>query len=256
MNFFWRTGMVLAGMLTVVIVLWVITGPSWLDLSWVMPDNVASTFGPTLDNLWLVILWITGIVFFITEITLVVFLVKYRNREGRKAEYSHGNNKAEVVWTVIPFVIVMALAFYSKGIWDDIRDPDRIPAGAYPIHVMGAQFEWSATYSGADGQFGTTDDFESLNVLHIPVDQPVVVQLEAEDVIHSFFIPEFRVKQDAVPGMSTPVWFEATATGEYTLACAELCGLGHYRMGGTVVVHSEADFQNWLAEQQAQAEAD
>ena len=256
MNFFWRTGIVLAGMLTVVIVLWVIAGPSWLDLSWVMPDNVVSTYGPTLDNAWLVILWITGIVFVATEITLLVFMVKYRHKEGRKADYIEGSNTAEVVWTVIPFVIVVSLAFWTKGIWDEIRDPSLIPANAYEIQMMASQFEWAATYSGADGQFQTADDFVSLNVLHIAVNQPVVVQLEAEDVIHSFFLPEFRVKQDAVPGMITPVWFEATQTGEFTLACAELCGLGHYTMGGTVIVHSQADFQDWLAEQQAAAEDD
>ncbi len=226
-----------------------------MNFSWLMPETV-STFGPALDHMYYVILWITGIVFFATEITLLVFLVKYRHKEGRKAEYIHGSNKAEVIWTAIPFVIVMGLAFYSKGLWDEIRDPARIPADAYPIHVMGAQFEWTATYAGSDGQFGTSDDFASLNALHIAVDQPVVVQLEAEDVIHSFFLPEFRVKQDAVPGMTTPVWFEATRTGEFTLACAELCGLGHYRMGGTVIVHSQADFQDWLAEQQAEAEDD
>ncbi len=226
-----------------------------MNFSWLMPPTV-STYGPALDNMYYVILWITGIVFFATEITLLVFMVKYRHKEGRKAEYIHGSNKAEVVWTAIPFVIVMGLAFYSKGLWDEIRDPDRIPADAYPIHVMGAQFEWTATYAGADGQFGTSDDFTSLNALHMAVDQPVVVQLEAEDVIHGFFLPEFRVKQDAVPGMTTPVWFEATRTGQFTLACAELCGLGHYRMGGTVIVHSQADFQDWLAEQQAEAEDD
>jgi len=226
-----------------------------MNFSWLMPETV-STYGPALDNLYYVILWITGIVFFATEITLLVFMVKYRHKEGRKAEYIHGSNKAEVIWTAIPFVIVMGLAFYSKGLWDEIRDPDLIPADAYPIQVLGAQFEWTATYSGADGQFDTSDDFTSLNVLHMAVNQPVVVQLEAEDVIHSFFLPEFRVKQDAVPGMITPVWFEATRTGEFTLACAELCGLGHYRMGGTVIVHSQADFQNWLAEQQAEAEDD
>ena len=226
-----------------------------MNFSWLMPETV-STFGPALDNMYYVILWITGIVFFATEITLLVFMVKYRHKEGRKAEYIHGSNKAEVIWTTIPFVIVMGLAFYSKGLWDEIRDPDRIPADAYPIHVMGAQFEWTATYAGADGQFGTSDDFVSLNALHMAVDQPVVVQLEAEDVIHSFFLPEFRVKQDAVPGMTTPVWFEATRTGQFTLACAELCGLGHYRMGGTVIVHSQADFQDWLAERQAEAEGD
>lgn len=227
-----------------------------MNFSWLMPDNVVSTFGPALDSLWVVILWVTGIIFFATEIPLLVFMVKYRHKEGRKAEYIHGSTKAEIIWTAVPFVIVMALAFYSKGIWDEIRDPDRIPANAYPIHVTGAQFEWSATYAGADGQFNTSDDFVSLNALHIPVDRPVRVELMAEDVIHSFFLPEFRVKQDAVPGTTTPVWFEATRTGEFTLACAELCGLGHYRMGGTVTVHSQADFQDWLAEQQAAAEAD
>ncbi len=224
--------------------------------SWVMPDNAVSTFGPTLDSLWLVILWITGIIFVVTEITLLVFMVKYRHKEDRKADYIHGSNKAEVVWTTVTFVIVMVLAFYTKGIWDEIRDPNLIPANAYPIHMMATQFEWNATYAGADGAFDTSDDFVSLNVLHIAVNQPVVVQLEAEDVIHSFFLPEFRVKQDAVPGMIIPVWFEATQTGEYTLACAELCGLGHYTMGGTVIVHSQADFQDWLAEQQAAAEDD
>jgi len=249
-------GMLLAGMLTVVIGLWVITDPEWVDLSWVMPDNVVSTFGQSLDNMWLVILWITGVVFVITEITLVVFMVKYRHKEGRKAEYIHGSNKAEVVWTTITFVIVIGIAFYSKGLWDEIRDPDRIPANAYPINMIATQFEWNATYAGADGQFDTSDDFVSRNVLHIPVAQPVVVNLIAQDVIHSFFLPEFRVKQDAVPGMITPVWFEATRTGEFTLACAELCGLGHYTMGGTVIVHSQADFQDWLESRQAEAEDD
>jgi cytochrome c oxidase subunit 2 len=150
----------------------------------------------------------------------------------------------------------MGLAFYSKALWDEIRDPDRIPPDSFPINVMASQFEWNATYAGADGQFGTSDDFVSRNLLHIPVDRPVVVYLEAEDVIHSFFLPDFRVKQDAVPGMMTPVWFQATRTGEFTLACAELCGLGHYTMDGRVVVDSEADFQSWLDSQQAEEDSD
>ena len=226
-----------------------------MNFSWLMPETV-STFGPALDDLYYVILWITGIVFFITEITLVVFLIKYRHKEGRKAEYIHGSNKAEIIWTTIPFVIVVWLAFYSKGIWDEIRDPDSIPADAYQIEVTAKQFEWNAVYSGIDGQLGTGDDFVSRNALHIPVDRPVQVNLNAEDVIHSFFLPEFRVKQDAVPGMRTPVWFQATRTGEFTLACAELCGLGHYRMKGTVIVHSQSDFQSWLADQQVVAGED
>ncbi len=226
-----------------------------MNFSWLMPETV-STFGPALDDLYYVILWITGIVFFITEIVLVVLLVKYRYKEGRKAAYIHGSNKAEVVWTITPFVIVMGLVIYSKGLWDEIRDPANIPPNAYAIDVTAKQYEWNATYPGADGQLGTADDFVSRNALHIPVDRPVRVNLRAEDVLHSFFLPAFRVKQDAVPGMMTPVWFEATRTGEFTLACAELCGLGHYRMKGSVTVHSQADFQSWLDGRQADEEDD
>ena len=226
-----------------------------MNFSWLMPETV-STFGPALDDLYYVILWITGIVFFITEITLVVFLVKYRHKEGRKAEYTHGSTKAEIVWTIVPFFIVMGLVIYSKGLWDEIRDPANIPPNAYEIDITAKQFEWNATYAGADGQLGTSDDFVSRNRLHIPVDRPVRINLRAEDVLHSFFLPEFRVKQDAVPGMMIPVWFEATRTGEFTLACAELCGLGHYRMEGAVMVHSQADFQAWLDDQQADEEDD
>ncbi len=226
-----------------------------MNFSWLMPET-ASTFGPAIDSLYYVILWITGIVFFATEITLVVFLVKYRHKEGRKAAYIHGSNQAEVIWTITTFLIVMGLAIYSKGLWDEIRGPAAIPANAMTIDVLAKQFEWNATYPGPDGQLGTGDDFVSRNVLHIPVDQPVRVNLQAEDVIHSFFLPEFRVKQDAVPGMNIPVWFEATRTGEFTLACAELCGLGHYRMKGSITVHSQAEFDAWLAGQQANGEDD
>jgi cytochrome c oxidase subunit 2 len=110
---------------------------------------------------------------------------------------------------------------------------------------MAKQFEWNVTYPGPDGRLGTEDDFVRRNQLHIPVGRVVHVHLGAEDVIHSFFLPEFRVKQDAVPGRRQPVWFEAMETGTYTLGCAELCGLGHYRMRGTVTVHEADAFDSW-----------
>ncbi|MFQ6046018.1 MAG: cytochrome c oxidase subunit II [Gemmatimonadales bacterium] len=115
-----------------------------------------------------------------------------------------------------------------------------------PIHVRAKQFEWNATYPGPDGEFGTPDDFAQRNRITMPVDTPVVVTLTAEDVIHSMFIPAFRVKQDAVPGMEITVWFEAMETGEYALACAELCGNGHTTMGGTVEVVSQDEYARWL----------
>ena len=119
----------------------------------------------------------------------------------------------------------------------------------------GKQFEWNITYPGADGRLGTADDFVKRNQLHIPVNTKVRATLESEDVIHSFFLPNFRLKQDAVPGMRIPIWFDATKTGTWEIACAELCGLGHYRMKGTVTVHTAEEFNTWQAQQAATAAA-
>ena len=221
-------------------------------MSWLLPPT-ASTFGVDIDRIYYIILWITGIVFVLTEVTLVYFLVRYRHRDGRRAEYIHGNVKAEVIWTVIPALIVIGIALMSKGVWAEIRDPNLIPDGAVEMIVTAKQFEWNVTYAGPDGRLGTGDDFTVRNQLHVPVDQAVVVHLRSEDVIHSFFLPDMRVKQDAVPGMETPVWFQATKTGEYPLACAELCGLGHYTMDGRLTVHSQDEFRDWQAQQTAQA---
>ena len=154
---------------------------------------------------------------------------------------------AAAVATAVPAVVVVMIGILSGGIWNSIKGRDSVPPGAYPIGVHAAQFEWNVTYPGADELLGTADDFTRRNRLHVPANQPVVIMLTAEDVIHSFFIPAFRVKQDAVPGKEIKVWFEATQPGDYELACAELCGLGHYRMRAAVTVHTAADFARWLA---------
>ncbi|MEO2158348.1 MAG: cytochrome c oxidase subunit II transmembrane domain-containing protein, partial [bacterium] len=120
-----------------------------MNLSWLMPESV-STFGPALDNLYYVILWITGIVFVVTEVVLVYFIIKYRHKEGRKATYIEGSSKAEWIWTSATAVIVMALAIYSKGIWDTIRHPDMFPENAYELNVTAKQYEWNAAYAGSD----------------------------------------------------------------------------------------------------------
>jgi cytochrome c oxidase subunit 2 len=219
-------------------------------MGWILPEGF-STFAGDIDFLYYVVLVVTGIAFVIVELGIVIFLFKYRHRPGQKAHYTHGNNTAEVIWTAIPAVTVVVLGLMSGGLWAEIKGHESAPAGSIPYAVDGRQFEWNVTYAGLDGQLGTGDDFVVRNQLHVPVNQPVVLQLSAEDVIHSFFVPAFRVKQDAVPGMTIPVWFEATQTGEYEIACAELCGLGHYRMRAMVTVHTAEDFQQWVADQSA-----
>lgn len=217
-------------------------------MNWFLPPG-ASTFAPAIDGIYYLILVITGIAFVVTEVALVVFLIKYRARPGRRAVYTHGSTKAEIIWTAVPAVTVIVIGLLSAGVWNDIKGRDSVPEGAYPIGVHGQQFEWMVTYPGGDRVLGTEDDFEVRNQLHMPVSQPVVVHLTAEDVIHSFFIPQFRVKQDAMPGMPQQVWFEATVPGDYELACAELCGTGHFRMRASVTVHTAEAFQEWMSEQ-------
>ena len=217
-------------------------------MNWILPPG-ASTFAADIDGLYYLILVITGIAFVVTEVALVVFLIKYRARPGHRAVYTHGSTKAEIIWTAVPTVTVVVIGLMSVGVWKDIKGRDSVPDGAIPIGVHGQQFEWMVTYPGSDGALGTEDDFELRNQLHLPVNQPVVIYLTAEEVIHSFFIPQFRVKQDAMPGTPQRVWFEATVTGDYELACAELCGLGHYRMRAAVTVHTADGYQQWMSEQ-------
>lgn len=212
-----------------------------------LPEN-ASTFGADIDGLFMLILVITGVVFVLVQIALIVFMIRYRRREGRKAAYTHGNQRLEVAWTAATAVIVLALAFVSRDLWFEIKDPDRFPDPGLELVVTGKQFEWNIAYPGADGAIGTDDDVISRNRMHVPVGVPIHFMLESEDVIHAFFVPEFRVKQDAVPGMRIPAWFEATRTGEFAIGCAELCGLGHYTMSGTVIVQTAEEFAQWHQE--------
>jgi cytochrome c oxidase subunit 2 len=218
--------------------------PFWLQL----PEGVSSYAG-TIDGIFSLILWITGIIFILVEALLLFFLFRYRHREGRRAHYTHGNNRVEVIWTIIPAFICVVLALLSRRSWADIKQ--RMPGDAMQVEILAEQFAWNIRYPGPDGKLNTGDDIVTLNQLHFPVGRPVVATLRSKDVIHSFFLPEFRVKQDAVPGMSTRIWFDGIRTGHWEIACAELCGLGHYRMKGFVTVETQQEFEKWLAEQAA-----
>src|SRR5437764_10894056 len=181
-------------------------------MHWWLPP-AASTFAGPIDGLFLAILIITGIALVVVEVGLVTFVVRYRSRPGRKAFYTHGSTRAEVIWTAIPAVTMVALGLVSNHYCVLIKDRNSVPANAYPIAVHAKQFEWQITYPGPDGKFGTPDDFTVRNPLHVPVGRPIVVALSSEDVIHSFYVPQFRVRQDAVPGMDIKAWFEATVPG-------------------------------------------
>jgi len=202
-------------------------------LSW-LPENV-STFGGQIDTLFYVIYYLTTAVFFAVQITLLVFLFRYRDRPGRKATYTHGNTTLEIVWTAIPAVILAVLALVSRSTWAEIKETQ--PPSDFVITVEAKQFNWEIAYPGPDGKLDTPDDVHMDNDFH--------VQLKSKDVIHSFFVPNFRLKQDAVPGHLIPVWFKATKPGKYEVPCAELCGFGHSGMRGWVFVDTPEAYDAW-----------
>ncbi len=225
-----------------------------MDRFWRLPQNIA-TYGGEIDSMFHIIAWITIVVFFAVELLLVWFLFRYRYRADRKAKYTHGNNRMEIAWTVGTALIVLVLGVMSRGLWLEIKDPTRFPEPGLELIVTAKQFEWNVTYPGPDGRIETDDDFTVRNQLRVPVDTNVRVILRSEDVIHSFYVPELRLKQDAVPGMNIPAWFEATVPGQYVLGCAELCGVGHYSMDASFYVHTAEEWSQWNAQQTQQTAA-
>jgi cytochrome c oxidase subunit II len=213
-------------------------------LQW-LPEDV-STFGREIDSLFYLIYYITAATFILVTVLMVVFLVMYRQREGRRAIYSHGNTTLEIVWTIIPAAILIVLSFMSVSTWAKVKR--NAPESDFELQVTAKQFNWEVVYPGADSKFGTPDDVKFDNDLHVPVNKVVRVHLQSSDVIHSFFLPNLRLKQDAVPGRSILVWFEATKPGKYELPCAELCGFGHSGMKGWLFVHTPEEYQKWAAE--------
>jgi cytochrome c oxidase subunit 2 len=218
------------------------------------PENV-STFGGDIDGIFRFIFYIVTVWFFITEGLIVYFIIRYRRKPGQKSVYVAGNTWTQLAWILVPMAIVVVLDFFidirSAEVWAKVKL--QRPPTDFVVQGIGKQFNWQFVYPGPDGKFGTDDDIITDNELHIPVNKPIHVILMSKDVIHSFFLPNLRLKQDALPGRQIPVWFEATKTGSYEIPCAELCGFGHSGMKGLLVVHTPEEYEKWRKEKSAGA---
>ena len=190
--------------------------------------------------------------FSLVVLAMLYFIIRYRSRPGHKAVYDRGDTKKQIWITLtMGLLVFLSIDVVIEGMsFRDLKEAFwNFPKGenVVKIEVMPQQFAWNFRYAGDDGKFGTEDDLiPSQNQMHIPVNLPVVVQVAPYDVIHSFYLPNFRVKIDATPGMINTMWFQATETGNFEIACAELCGNSHYRMKGYLTVESEEDYNNWL----------
>lgn len=218
--------------------------------------TAASPLGRQIDDLFYLILYIVTIVFIGVNVALgyVLFKGAAEPEDGGKSLFTHGSHNLEVIWTIVPAGILLFIALYQMDVWAQYRVIANFPEEARnaPIaEVTARQFEWRIRYPKPgtilqmDPQEG---DLYSVNELHVPTGKPVMVYLRSQDVQHAFFLPELRVKQDAVPGLVIPVWFEASKAGEYTFLCAELCGWGHYKMKARLIAEPETEFDDYMRE--------
>ncbi len=196
----------------------------------------ASTHAARVDALYLFLVGVSSFFALLIATLIVVFAIRFRRRaEDERPMPIEGSLALELTWTIIPFCLAMVIFFWSARVFVALRTP---PRNAIDVFVVGKQWMWKVQH--LEGR-------REINELHVPRGQPVKLTLTSEDVIHSFYVPAFRIKQDAVPGRYTDEWFEATTPGTYHLFCAEFCGTWHSRMIGRIVVMEPADYQAWLS---------
>ncbi len=196
----------------------------------------ASTFAGEVDLLYAFLLLVATFFSLLIACGVIGFAIRFRRRaENEQTPHIHGSLPLEIVWSVIPLGLMMVMFFWGAAVFVGLKRP---PDDALQVNVVGKQWMWKIQH--LEGR-------REINELHVPVGRPVRVTLTSEDVIHSFYVPAFRIKQDAVPGRYTTAWFQATKPGSYHLFCAEYCGTIHSGMIGRVVVMDPADYQSWLA---------
>ena len=245
--------------------------------------SAASDHGRDVDNMLKITLVITGIVFVITQIILFWFAYKYQESDNRKAYFYPHNNKLEVLWTAVPAIVLTVMVGFGLYYW--FRITGEAPANAMQVEITGSQFKWEFRYPGKDKVLGKKyfkaikegennplgqlwedstnkdDIYATGEDLHLVVNKPVRLIINAKDVIHDVGLSHFRLKMDAVPGTPTTMWFIPTKTTKqmrvgtgdpefvYEISCDQMCGKGHYKMRGTIVVESQEEFDFWMAKQ-------
>ncbi len=238
--------------------------------------------GQNYDSMFNVTVMVTGIVFFATQAVLFWFCFKYQAKDKVSTYFFAHNNKLELIWTTIPAIAMAILVAIGLRNWYEVTSP--APMDATVVEIVGKQFNWLVRYPGQDKELGKRD-FRKINdannvlgldwtdphnsddiisqsgELHVVVNKPVKLLIGSRDVIHDVGLPHFRIKMDAVPGITTTLWFTPTITSDsmksitknpnfvYEIACDQLCGKGHYSMRGTIIVESQADYDKWMAKQ-------
>jgi cytochrome c oxidase subunit 2 len=266
------------------VLIWILTLASVVLFfsGWWFPVSITE-HAPAIDRQFLITMIVVGIAFVLAQVGLGYVVWRFgadSQKRDERAIYTHGNNRLEMIWTAITAVVFISLGIMGQRVWAQLHFSEA-PAGAYQVEVVAQQFAWNMHYAGKDGKLGRTDpaliredeqnyiglddrdpgarDDLTTTTLAIPVNRPVELILRSKDVTHSFWVPQLRFKQDLVPGMAIRVHFTPNRTGQFQLACAELCGMNHFSMKGTLLVLTEeqhrdlmslpqSDFQSKIAE--------
>jgi cytochrome c oxidase subunit 2 len=238
--------------------------------------TVASSHGHKIDMVIYLVHILMIVLFVGWGIFFIISLARFNRWVNPKANYKGVQNHFSTVIEVGVIVFeALLLVGFSIPLWNKQVNAFPNRTDTVEVRINAEQFAWNVHYPGADGIFGNTDfkffdkqsnpmgldpddpngkdDFTTINQLHLPIGRPAIVHLTSRDVMHSFFLPIMRVKQDVIPGISIPTWFTPTKTGKSEIACAQLCGLGHYRMRGFLTVHSQDEYQKWFDEQSSSA---
>jgi cytochrome c oxidase subunit 2 len=210
----------------------------------------ASTFAREIDFVFDLIFWIVGFWFVLTQAVFFWLIFRFAKKRSPKAQYVAGEQKSEKRWITIPhnFILVfdVIIVIFAVRVWYEVKQ--NLPEAEQTIRVVAQQWAWSFVHPGPDGRIDTDDDIRTVDDLHVEVDKLYHFKLESRDVLHSFSVPAFRLKQDAIPGRVITGWFEPTRTGTYDLQCVEICGIGHGIMGARITVDTPEQHAAWVAE--------
>jgi cytochrome c oxidase subunit 2 len=208
----------------------------------------ASTFSPSIDHLIFLIAAIVGFWLIVAEACLFWLIFKYRHKEGRASQYVTGEEKHLKRWISVPHMLVIAcdvlIIVAAVKVWMSVKQ--NFPPAQETVRVFGQQWAWSFQQPGADGVLDTADDIFTVDDLHVKVNTTYYFELRSRDVVHSFSIPSFRLKQDAVPGRTITGWFRADRLGTYDIQCTQICGVGHAFMAGRIVVETPQEHAAWI----------
>jgi cytochrome c oxidase subunit 2 len=210
---------------------------------------VASSYGADIDSVFDLIFILVGFWFVLTQGVFVWLIVRFRKRDGVRAQYITGELKSEKRWISIPHMLVLVCDVFiivgAVRVWYDVKQ--NLPPAQETVRVVGQQWAWSFDHPGPDGQLDTADDIRLVDELHVEEGKLYHAKLVSRDVLHSFSVPAFRLKQDVIPGRVITAWFKPTKTGTYDIQCAEICGVGHALMPARIVIETPAQHAAWLA---------